>query len=177
MADAKAIQRRRYAPEVRVMAVAACIANAGNVKKTSRETGIPHGTLLHWYRGTRHPEVAEELPETKRTLVDQIDSLVQKLVDSVPDKIDEANLSATTVSIGILIDKAMLLRANSGAPTEPEQPIDLDLLTPEQVEQLYGWLSAAAQAKSGTSPDGRLHDMDVAELSDGVAPPDPVPTP
>jgi hypothetical protein len=59
--------------------------------------------------------VAEANAKFQRDLASKLESLVHKLLDSAPEKIEKANLRDTMVAVGIGIEKMKLLR---GEPTE-----------------------------------------------------------
>jgi hypothetical protein len=107
--------RRHYSDQEKAEALAALAANKGNVKLTARTLGIPRMTLAHWANGDCSPEVTKLGHLKKGELASTLEALAHKHVDACPDKIADANLQATATSLGICVDKMLLLR---GEPTE-----------------------------------------------------------
>ena len=88
---------KRYS-EARKSAVLAVLAlNGGDVYRTSKETGIPHGTLSRWARLAQ--------AEKEVTLNDRLEQLSYQLVLAIPDKLDEANLHQLTEALKFVLDK------------------------------------------------------------------------
>ncbi len=61
------------------------------------------------------PECAELRAQKKEMLKDRLEVIALSLVDAIPDAIAGANLQQITTSLGIVIDKMILLK---GQPTE-----------------------------------------------------------
>ena len=119
---------RRYSDDERASALAALAANGGNVNRAAKEIGIPHDTLRRWSRGERHPEARQMSDGKKLPLADAIESVVEKMVEAVGGKIENAPLQQLATAIGILIDKMLLLRAPKGegsGATPGSVPVEL----------------------------------------------------
>jgi hypothetical protein len=106
-------RRRRYSDEEKGEALAALDANAGNVKATARQLRIPRITLLGWAAGQAGPAVSELRHQIKGELADRLEGVAHALLDAMgsPDKIGAATLQQLAISLGIVIDKMLLLRA------------------------------------------------------------------
>lgn len=109
---------RRYSDEDRATALAALAANGGNVQRTAGQLNVPERTLSYWSK-TTGAHVAKLCGEKKGTLADQLESIAWKLVETMPSKLAKANLTQVATALGIVIDKARLLR---------EEAADIDKL-------------------------------------------------
>jgi transposase-like protein len=120
--------RRDWDYDEKIAAINALEANRGNLVLTAEQTGVPKSTLWMWANihkagkliPTTAPQpdaelVAEANAKFQRDLASKLESLVHKLLDSAPEKIERANLRDTMVAVGIGIEKMKLLR---GEPTE-----------------------------------------------------------
>jgi Transposase len=101
--------KRRYTDEERGASLAALAANAGNVKRTARELGIPEVTLRHWSTGSRHPEAVTMGAQKKGPLADKLEEVAWALAGKLPGS-DCSDVQATAVALGILVDKLQVLR-------------------------------------------------------------------
>jgi hypothetical protein len=75
---------------------------------------MPHNTLRSWFHAVHNPPPSELRQEKKRELIEELKDLAYKLAGAMPDKIIDATLQQTAISLGIVIDKMQLL---SGQPT------------------------------------------------------------
>lgn len=115
-----------YSESEKSTALAALEANGGNVSQTARDLNIPRKTLEHWSNGHGvNDDVAKDCQIKKRDLADELEKLAMTLVDAIPEKIDDATLQHTAVTLGITLDKMQLLR---GKPTA----INQDMTDPEK---------------------------------------------
>lgn len=107
--------RRKYSDEDKATALAALDANGGNVKRTATELEIPRITLLGWADGRGvHPVVSELQQEKRGALAERLEEIAHKIVDILPDKLQDATLQQCATSLGIIVDKRQLLM---GKPT------------------------------------------------------------
>lgn len=107
--------RRRYSDEDKAAALATLDAMDGNVNGAARKLGIAESTLRSWNndRGV-HPVVANLREKKKGELADRLKEIAHEIIDGMPDKISEASLRDSGVTLGIVLDKLQLL---SGAAT------------------------------------------------------------
>jgi transposase-like protein len=136
-------ERRRYSDSQKAEALAALDAKGGNVRATAIALGIPHKTLDCWAneRGV-HEEVAQMRTGKREDLADRLEALAHVLMDSIGDKISDANLSNVSVSLGIAIDKMRLLR---------EQPTSITaaLTDDERAKRVNALLDRARARRDG----------------------------
>ncbi len=108
------MKRRRYSDEERASAIVALSANGGNVEGTAKQLGIPPATLEHWAKGRRHPEARQLAEKKRKPLADCLEALARKLAQAMPAKMEGASLQQIAVSMGIAVDKMLLLRGQDG---------------------------------------------------------------
>lgn len=157
--------RRRYSDEERADALVTLDACGGNLTKAAKMAGVPVMTLAHWRDGAVSDGVTELRSVKREALADRLDSLAHQLLDALPDKIGEASLKDTAVSLGVAVDKALVLRgeANSISKTiNDSDPNDarrelLELLFPRGVGSspaapASGGLTASAGADRASVP-------------------------
>lgn len=109
--------KRRYSDEERAACLAALAANAGNVKKTADQCGVPEPTLRCWSRGTRHPEALQMRDGKKPDLAALFERFALKCLGIADRKAEQMGARDAMVCAGIAVDKAALLRG-----VAPEQP-------------------------------------------------------
>jgi transposase-like protein len=102
--------RRNYSDDDKATALAALAANEGNLKRTAQQLGIPRRTLEHWSKGKSHPAVRELAHQKKAELADRLEDIAHQLLDALPDKIANASLQHTAITLGIAVEKMRLLR-------------------------------------------------------------------
>jgi hypothetical protein len=149
-------KKRQYSDSQKAEYLAALDLNGGNVNGTAKQLGIPSKTLENWSLGkNQHPDVANMGGEKKEQLVDRMDKIVHQLLDVIPDKIPEANLTQLSTAYGIMYDK---IRLERGQPTSiTESSVD------ECFRRLLQLADAAKQRRlevsnaSGTGGNGPAH--------------------
>jgi transposase-like protein len=130
-------RNRSYSEDDRAAALAALLANGGNLKRTARDTGVPESTLRKWSRSVPPAGGAQECAQKSAvsaeavgragvSLAEKLDGLAHKLADAMPDKIPDATLSQTAVSLGVAIDKARLLRGEATSINDTRQRLSLE---------------------------------------------------
>jgi hypothetical protein len=101
--------------------------NGGNVCRTAIALGIPARTLADWVKGdsrrqTEHAAYfADGRKEKRGDLVAKMESVIHSAVESLTGKLDKASFSQTSVGIGILVDKARILRQQD--PVDPRREL------------------------------------------------------
>jgi hypothetical protein len=87
-------------------------SNGGRLRQTARQTGVAESTLRLWASDGRVTSCAQKKSED---LADRMEALTHAIVDMMPEKLQAANLRDLAVTLGIIVDKMLLLR---GQPTE-----------------------------------------------------------
>jgi transposase-like protein len=141
------------------------IANDKNVRKTSREFGIPHGTLRYW---TKEWEANGPPPEIENKIMNDAYEFVHhanrvreqamlKLEELIPDA-EVKQLSAIATVIGIMDDK---IRLASGLATKRTENTYV-LPSKSDVKELMG---AFVEGLIGTAQDraNEVIDVEVVE--------------
>lgn len=144
-------ERRRYNDEDRLAALAALRANAGNLKKTAREVGVPRKTLAEWAAAvsatggeasatpppplkTTAQRVAERLPDAESDLAARFERIARKALGVARKKVGELNAKDAVIAAATAVDKMRLLRGES--TSNHTHRLDLSRLTDEQLENL-----------------------------------------
>jgi hypothetical protein len=110
--------RRSYSPEFRAVALAALAANAGNLKRTARQLGLPRKTLEGWASG-RTPTPEALCRQARLLLADWYEQEARDCLAAItPEKIAAAGLPELMVCAGIAVDKMLLLGGPCGAAPE-----------------------------------------------------------
>jgi transposase-like protein len=109
MGSLKGKSHRQYTDADKAQARA--LACTMSIDKAALQLGIPARTIGRWAAGQNiNRDVLLKEEALKVELADRLDELVDSLVEAVPSKIEEANLSQCATAIGIFIDKGRLLR-------------------------------------------------------------------
>lgn len=133
--------RRAYSDRQRAEAVAAVVANEGNVNLTARMLGIPQKTLDQWVKGTRaqNDETPSLIEAAKGDLADTCEQKVWLLIGGLTeDKIEKAPVAQLTTGIGTLIDKMRLLREQPTGIHEQRSDLPSKAQLAERLRELLG---------------------------------------
>lgn len=113
----KSVSRARYSDDEKASALALLAVYGGNVKRTSRLTGVPRSTLTAWAQGRGAGAGVAELCHLKKgALADRLEEAARAMLDPLVlrPKIEAASLLDLMKAFGICVDKMLLLRASSG---------------------------------------------------------------
>jgi len=106
--------RRSYTDDDKASALALLAMNGGNIKRTSRESGVPRATLTAWAKGRGASARVTELCHLKKgELSDKLESIAHKFLDQMSATIADASLRELAIALGIIIDRMLLLRGGS----------------------------------------------------------------
>lgn len=104
--------RRSYTDADRAAALAALDANADNLARTARETGIPRNTLRRWADGEGVVPQLSELRQEKRTLsLSRIEEVAAEVLECIPNSLAGTPPHQLATAFGILADKIVALKA------------------------------------------------------------------
>lgn len=108
--------RSTYSDEDKAAVLAVLAANGGNAKRTSRETGVPLGTLRYWAKGKASPP-AEVVQQQTDEFVSKAEKIRSMALSKLETAVESGEISARDLItvIGVLDDK--ITRA-SGLPTQ-----------------------------------------------------------
>jgi hypothetical protein len=131
-------RKRRYSDDQKRTALAILQSNAGDLKETERETGIPRRTLQEWRDGKWGVNVSiyQGVEQRKRDLALEMSKLIDRLLRISGYKAEEASLRDIAVGIGILTDKFQVLTGQPTSIVAKEKMTD---------EQLFGRLAELAK--------------------------------
>lgn len=129
--------------------------NEGNVKRTSRETGVAEQTVRDWKKKWEREGVPEEveaaLPAVQQEFTDDAKRVRNKALLALERAIDAGEVKGRdlTVAVGVLTDKVRAIEGSSKPPSETGGAIPV-----EQVRDLFRGLAAgivdAAQQRAAT---------------------------
>ena len=108
--------RSTYSDEDKAAVLAVLAANGGNIKRTSRETGVAVSTVRNWSRGLASPS-SEKVQEAVDKFVDQAEKVRNMALDELERAImtGEVKDRDLITILGVLDDK--ITRAK-GLPTQ-----------------------------------------------------------
>jgi transposase-like protein len=144
--------RRVYTDRDRALVHTTLTANQGNVKRTSRETGIPIATVRDWKQKWEReglPAVVEEaLPAVVEEFTGNATRVRNKALDRLEQAIDANKVAPKDllVAVGVLTDKVRLVEGKATSRTESVQSGALPV---EQVRELFaGFAKGVVEAAS-----------------------------
>lgn len=137
----------RYSTEQQAAALAVLAENGDNAAAASRETGIPETTIKEWRAARTSLPPANLVAEMKAQRADQWDKLQDAGIARALEKLPEANARDAAIIAGIAVDKAALLRGESGPAADPETLARLELFRARyaQAQQLHVHIHPPAQ--------------------------------
>lgn len=116
-----------YGADDKARALVTLKANDGNLKRTSRETNIPVGTLRRWKNAMEGEgpvghlvEAIDALPEAEDEFVREAEIIRSKALRLIGDKIDsgDAKVGELNAVVGTLTDKVRLIRGEATSRSE-----------------------------------------------------------
>lgn len=108
-----------YSDEIKAETLALLDVNNGNVRKTSRQTGVPQSTIRDWRDGKGVVDAVAEIRARKKgEISDLIRDELEAIFEAMKSKRSEATYKELATAGGILIDKMQLL---DGDPTSIEE--------------------------------------------------------
>lgn len=136
----------KYTAEEIARVIAVLASNKGNVKRTSRELGLPEQTVRNFKikdTGGRLPaEVLVALPVALETQITRMGLVRDKALDAIEDKIDQGDskLGELNAVWGTLTDKILLI---SGEATSRREEVTTGPSPEEFGERLALYLGQA----------------------------------
>lgn len=137
------------------------VMNEHNVRRTSRETGVPHGTLRYWVReweenGAPDTSVVSEAAEGFVASASRVrEKAISKLEELIPQA-EVKQLSAVATVVGIMDDK---IRLASGLATKRTETVHTLPSRDDMKELMSGFvdgLVGAADARAAEIVDGEV---------------------
>ena len=118
-------RRVEWTDEDRAAAYVVWIANERNTRRTSRDTGVPHGTLRHWVREWNEAGPPENVMDQVEAQVYEFVSHASRVRETAMHKLEELipqaevkQLSAIATVVGIMDDKIRLATGLATKRTE-----------------------------------------------------------
>lgn len=153
--------RRVYSDEVRARAYIVYTANGGNVKRTSRDTGIPESTIRTWVSEWEiEPPAVDLVEQAAGDFLADAERVRDKALATLEAKLGDATPSALVATVGMLTDKINLTK---GLATSRNETVHA-LPAPEEIANV---LTAAFQGALQAAKQRDLEIIDaevVAEL-------------
>jgi transposase-like protein len=156
----------QWSDQDRAAAYVLWVSNDKNVRKTSRECGIPTNTLRYWVKGWNEsgpPDaVLDEIPAQMYEFVHHANRVRQNAMDKLEELIPQAEvkqLSAIATVVGIMDDK---IRLASGLATKRTETVQI-LPSREDMKELMGGfvdgLVGAAESRAGEIIDVEVEEQ------------------
>ena len=142
--------RRTYSPTDQARVAVMLQANAGNVKRTARETGIPAMTVRDWkvkWEREGYPEPIEEvLPAVTEDVTERMDYARGLAVETVIEKLRDNKVSAKDAAwiAQVFTDKIHLIRGMATSRTEQVMLAPVD--AKELAKELAGYVARTVEA-------------------------------
>jgi transposase-like protein len=156
----------QWSDQDRAAAYVLWVSNDKNVRKTSRESGIPTNTLRYWVKGWNEdgpPDaVLDEIPAQMYEFVHHANRVRQNAMDKLEELIPQAEvkqLSAIATVVGIMDDK---IRLATGLATKRTETVQI-LPSREDMKELMGGfvdgLVGAAESRAGEIIDVEVEEQ------------------
>jgi transposase-like protein len=156
----------QWSDQDRAAAYVLWVSNDKNVRKTSRECGIPTNTLRYWVKGWNEsgpPDaVLDEIPAQMYEFVHHANRVRQNAMDKLEELIPQAEvkqLSAIATVVGIMDDK---IRLATGLATKRTETVQI-LPSREDMKELMGGfvdgLVGAAESRAGEIIDVEVEEQ------------------
>jgi hypothetical protein len=112
-------KRRRYTDEFRASAVlmleaAGYPGTEGALTRVSSHLGVPHPTLIRWFRGSNNPPPYELVQEKRVDFIQQLQAIKGMVADKIIERIEDYEPRDLT---GLLKISAELSQLMDGKPT------------------------------------------------------------
>lgn len=156
-----------YDDDERASVFAALTANEGNVKRTSRETGLPEQTVRNWKkkwdREGLPAGVEEALPEALDEFVEQASRIRNLALTELELQVEAGEVKARDLItiVGVLTDKVRLVQGHATSRTE-----QVSLGTPQEYGAAAGAALAAFLDETVHAAEEREADIMDAEWSE-----------
>ncbi len=106
-----------YTEDEKAAALTTLAFHDGNCAKASKAVGVSHAQLRRWAKSIKPDAInqnvalKENVAHKKETLAEKCETIIYTLLDALPSKIADSTLQQLSTSLGILIDKMLILRA------------------------------------------------------------------
>ncbi len=136
--------RRIYTDEDRARAYIVYTANGGNVKRTSRDAGVPSTTLRDWIKEwEENPPAVDLVEQAAGDFLADAERVRDKALVQLEAKLGDATPSALVATVGMLTDKINLTK---GLATSRNETVHALPSPAEMAEALTAAFQGALQA-------------------------------
>lgn len=159
------MSRRTYSPEYQARVAVLLQANAGNVKRTARETNTPAPTVADWKRRWERDGYPEKVEVAIPTIADDVTSRMDfargLAVEVVIERLREGKVNAKDAAwiAGVFTEKSNLIKGLATGRTETVQLAPVD--TKELAKELAMYV-----AKTVEAAQSRHEEIEDAEWSE-----------
>ncbi len=155
----------QWSDQDRAAAYVLWVSNDKNIRKTSRECGIPTNTLRYWVKGWNEsgpPDaVLDEIPAQMYEFVHHANRVRQNAMDKLEELIPQAEvrqLSAIATVVGIMDDK---IRLATGLATKRTETVQILPSREDMKELMSGFVDGLVGAAESRA--GEIIDVEVEE--------------
>lgn len=165
--------KTRYTDDDRATVLVALDANLGNVKRTSRETGVAEQTVRDWKKQAERGDTPATVEAALPAVVSEFAKNTERVRDLMLDQLEAAVLNNEVkgrdliVGIGVLTDKLRITRGEATSRTETvEKPPTAEALG----AALKEYLERSFDAGEKRDADIVLSDEDISDAEWEQAP-------
>lgn len=161
------MSRRTYSPEDQARVAVILQANAGNVKRTARETSVPPMTVRDWkvkWEAEGYPDPIEEvLPAISEEITERMDYARGLAVDTVIAKLRDGKVSAKDAAwiAQVFTDKIQLIRGMATSRSESVQVAAVDAKA--LAAELAGYVAKTVEAAKDRHEEITIEDGEWSE--------------
>lgn len=150
--------RRSYTERDQAKVAVVLQANSGNVKKTSRETGVPPATVRDWkqkWEADGYPET-EEFDLELKDFIDVAHEVRYLMIESLREKCERRELTGgqLVAGVGMLTDKINIM---TGMATSRTEHVEIALPDPKELAK------ALAQFVTQTVDEAIVRDSEIED--------------
>jgi len=157
---------RVYTDEDMARAYVVLTANGSNIKRTTRDTGIPAATLRDWRArwATEGPPSLSMIEEAATDFVDAAARVRDKALAELERKIPTATPSALVATVGMLQDKINLARGLATARNETVHSLPSGDEIRMQLQAAFAGVIQAAKARDAEIIDAEIVEVETLAL-------------
>jgi hypothetical protein len=128
--------KKTYSDREKSATLITLVANNGDIKKTSEQTGVPARNLYRWKDGLNiNSDVRRMVAENRLDLANELEAIAFQCVGILPDKLQDASVKEIVGAMSQSIEKMLLLRGAPDVPQIPQTQDDKERLVSELIER------------------------------------------
>jgi transposase-like protein len=151
--------RAKYTDQDKASVFVVLTANDGNVKRTSRETGVPENTVRRWRDEWKKegPPETDVVEEAVGDFVGDAERVRNKALLAIEKKIPDAKVSELNNTVGILTDKIDRARG-----LVDRRVVEHQLPSPDDIRAALGTFAAEMQ-RMAQQREAEIVDAEIVE--------------